>query len=274
MTALLDLQKDFMAALMQPLTGEDRAGTPFAALALAENSRPRERVLAHLTPSEKLGPRERFSLYHRQYWYRIIDSIAEDFPRTRGLLGEDVFWLCVEQYLIANPPRDSTLLSLGWAFADFLLHANAVRPEARLWANALACAEYAKLSVFAAGESVVPETLDRIRPAPAVWYAVTDAKVVTMLESENADIVLPNQPPGPSTLIVVGRLQDGSVTVTKEKIQFLPLLEHLSRQKPLSLFFLENADKVQNWTEAEVQDFFRRWNQSGWFTAWGSEPHA
>jgi hypothetical protein len=276
MTSLADFQREFLDALIQPLGAEDRTATPFDSdpapagnqPASSGNPAPGERILAHIAPSAKLGARERFALYQRQYWYRIIDSLAEDFPRTRNLLGEERFWRCVEPYLAENPPRDYTLLYLGHGFAGFLEHAGQLEPAARPWASALARAEYAKLTMLSASDAAAPANLDRIRPAPAVWYRPADSGIVEMLESGDTDLALPDRSPTPSTLLVIGRKRDFSISVANENPEFLPLLEHLSRQRTLSSFFVEHPERVRAWSEEEVGDFFRRWNQAGWFTTW------
>lgn len=278
MTTLADFQRDFLDALVQPLGAEDRAATPFGSDPSPSGSHPAStgipapgvRILAHITPSDKLGVRERFALYQRQYWYRIIDSLAEDFPRTRNLLGEERFWRCVEPYLAENPPRDYTLLYLGHGFAGYLEHAGQLEPATRPWAAALARAEYAKLTVHSASDAAAPADPDRIRPAPAVWYFPADPGIADMLGPGESDLSLPDRAPMPSTLLVIGRERDYSVTVTKESLEFLPLLEHLSRQRSLQSFFMEYPERVRAWSEEEVGDFFGRWNRSGWFAAWNN----
>ncbi len=268
MNTLAEFQKDFLDALVQPLSLEDRAATPFGpGLASTGNPAPREGIIAQIALSEQLGAQERFALYQRQYWYRIIDSLAEDFPRTRSLLGEERFWRCVEPYLAGNPPREYTLLDLGHGFAGYLGQAGQLEPDARPWAAALARAEYARLTVLTASDAAAPADPDRIRPAPAVWYSPADPGIADMLESGETDLGLPERAPVPSTLLVIGRMRDFSISVTNESLEFLPLLEHLSRQRSLQAFFAEHPERVRAWREEEVGDFFRRWNRAGWFAA-------
>ena len=38
-------------------------------------------------PNDRLTSTERLDIYHRQYWYRILDSFNEDFPGLRAVLG-------------------------------------------------------------------------------------------------------------------------------------------------------------------------------------------
>jgi hypothetical protein len=116
---LLAMQRQFMAALREPLVGDSRArtdlpagpGAPSPAFAAAA---------AWLTPSAALTPVDRLELYHRQYWYRLLDSLAEDFPATHRVLGTPRFWALLERYLTAEPPSRFSLRDLGAGLAAFV----------------------------------------------------------------------------------------------------------------------------------------------------------
>ena len=74
------MQCRFLVALQEPLVGESRAKSelPSRPLALSENFGRTARD--YIAPSATLRANERLELYHRQYWYRLLDSLAEDFP--------------------------------------------------------------------------------------------------------------------------------------------------------------------------------------------------
>lgn len=118
--SLLQLQRRFMAALVEPIYGDSRnptylpprTGHVSVAFLTTAND--------YISPSPTLNPTERLELYHRQYWYRLLDSIAEDFPALRTFLGETVFWGFIERYLEAHPPRDINLRHLGATLANFI----------------------------------------------------------------------------------------------------------------------------------------------------------
>jgi len=151
-TGLLTLQRRFMAALREPIYGDSRARSE-----LPERSGDVSAVFTRtaddlITPSALLAPVERLELYHRQYWYRLLDSIAEDFPALRRLLGDDAFWRLMEAYLEARPPVSFTLRHLGAGLADFI----AARPDAvphAVHAEELARLEYALCLAFESGET-------------------------------------------------------------------------------------------------------------------------
>jgi hypothetical protein len=103
-----------------------------------------------------LAPVERLELYHRQYWYRLLDSLAEDFPALRRLLGEAAFWSLLERYLEANPPRSYTLRHLGAGLASFIAQGPGELPHP-IHAEELARIEYALCRAFdAADQPAIP----------------------------------------------------------------------------------------------------------------------
>ncbi|MDQ3092115.1 MAG: DNA-binding domain-containing protein [Actinomycetota bacterium] len=148
---LLRLQRRFLAAVREPIFGDSRGRSELP---------PREgdvsgdfvRIADELiTPSATLAPTERLELYHRQYWYRLLDSIAEDFPGLRRLLGDEDFWRLMEAYLEAVPPRSFTLRHLGAGLADFIARGPDLVPNP-IHAEDLARVEYALCLAFEAGE--------------------------------------------------------------------------------------------------------------------------
>jgi Putative DNA-binding domain len=64
-------------------------------------------------PNDRLTATERLEIYHRQYWYRILDSFAEDFPGLAAVLGERAFQKLANAYLIDCPSQSFTLRNLG-----------------------------------------------------------------------------------------------------------------------------------------------------------------
>lgn len=150
-TKLLELQRRFTAALREPIYADSRQRSELPVRAGDVSPAFVATAEALIAPSATLEPVERLELYHRQYWYRLLDSIAEDFPALRRLLGEGGFWRLMEAYLEEVPSTTFTLRHLGSALADFI----AARPEqaARpVHAEELARLEYALCVAFEAGE--------------------------------------------------------------------------------------------------------------------------
>lgn len=63
---------------------------------------------------------QRAMIYRNMYWYRLVDSLWEDLPRVRGVLGDEAFVAVVTAYLRACPSVHPTLEQLGARFATYL----------------------------------------------------------------------------------------------------------------------------------------------------------
>jgi hypothetical protein len=103
---LLEVQRRMANAIFQPLTRSDR----MAPGADAE----------FIKPNDRLTSLERLEIYSRGYWFRIIDSLYDDFPGLRAVLGERAFRQVSRGYLADCPSRSFTLRNLGSRLEDWL----------------------------------------------------------------------------------------------------------------------------------------------------------
>lgn len=104
---LLQLQRTMARAVMQPLTTSEHM----------QRSAPgggsmRRYAARFIKPNDRLTSFERLEIYNRQYWFRILSSMYEDFPGLRAVLGEKRFDAMAKAYLVANPSRSFTLRNL------------------------------------------------------------------------------------------------------------------------------------------------------------------
>ena len=156
---LLQMQRHFMAALREPIYAESRSKTALPAREGQNSSGFTKTAKEYLTPSATLSPVERLELYHRQYWYRLLDSIAEDFPALQNLLrdpgsdADDHFWRLLEAYLENSPTESYTLRHLGADLPAFI-RSNAVEIPNSVHAEELAAIEYALCYSFEAASGV------------------------------------------------------------------------------------------------------------------------
>jgi hypothetical protein len=105
------------AAITRPLAPGDRAQRRWF-----DGSSSARAVAKLVKPSSTLQPLERVEIYNRMYWFLLLDSMAQDFPGLRALLGEKKFWPLVERYLAACPSRSFTLRDLGSRLERFIAH--------------------------------------------------------------------------------------------------------------------------------------------------------
>lgn len=150
------LQREMAAAVMLPLTANEQmsAKTPDgrSTSAIAES---------FIAPNSCLSAFERLEIYNRQYWFRVLGSLAEDFAALSAILGARAFDRLSVAYLTAHPSRSFTLRNLGSHLPQWL----AVNPQFagrrhRLAAD-VARIEWAFIEAFDNAEQT-PLTLDQV----------------------------------------------------------------------------------------------------------------
>jgi hypothetical protein len=60
------------------------------------------------------------NVYNRQYWFRLISAVSEDFPTLSALQGLKRFDALILAYLAENPSMSWTLRDLGSTLPAFL----------------------------------------------------------------------------------------------------------------------------------------------------------
>jgi hypothetical protein len=119
-------------------------------------------------------------VYAGMYTTRLIDAIAEDYPKLRVALGEDRFGDVVARYVRAHPPSSFTLREAGAALAAFLRESELAPP----WAADLAALERARVEVFD-GPDAEPLTQEAVaalgEALPELGLAWVPASVVVPL---------------------------------------------------------------------------------------------
>jgi hypothetical protein len=99
-------------------------------------------------PNDRLTSFERLEIYNRMYWFRVLDSLYEDCPGLRAVLGDKKFIRLAEAYLVKYPSGSFTLRNLPSRLARF------IREEPRFTAphtalcHDLARFEWARVEVF------------------------------------------------------------------------------------------------------------------------------
>src|SRR5436309_2214997 len=91
---------------MRPLTLDGKSTTEIA-----------EKVIK---PNDRLTSVERLEIYNRVYWFRILSSLADDFPGLRGVVGQRAFDKILMAYLTDMPSESFTLRNLGSRLEQWL----------------------------------------------------------------------------------------------------------------------------------------------------------
>jgi hypothetical protein len=120
-----------------------------------------------IKPNSRLTALERLEIYHRMYWYRLLDCVADDSPGLASLLGEDRFDRLVRAYLAKYPSRSFTLRNLCSRLPRF------IREEPRWTAPQTALAfdvarfEWAQTQAYDGEERPLLAPVEIARAAPA-----------------------------------------------------------------------------------------------------------
>ena len=70
-------------------------------------------VAGYVKPNDLLSSFERLEIYNRQYWFRVIGAVSEDYPALNAVLGQKRFDALILAYLKENPSTSFTLRDLG-----------------------------------------------------------------------------------------------------------------------------------------------------------------
>ena len=267
MRPLEETQRKFFNALQMPLRGTSRLSTELPPS--EEGHSPEFLATAEelLKPAANLSPAESLELYHRQYWFRVLDSIADDFPILRKMAGEDPFWGMMEAYLQARPSGSFTLRHLGRSMAEFVAGWDGLDEVRRRWFSAIAEIEYAAMEVYEAAERepLPPETLAtealELQPHVRLIAMPVPADLCRHWES-----FMPGEET--ATWLAVWRGPQGIHSRRLEPVEF-ELLSRLKKGGHLEEIFAEAVEPEP--TPEEVREWFTDWQSRGWITARGSE---
>jgi hypothetical protein len=87
---------------------------------ISDGSSTQARAESYIKPNDQLTSFERLEIYNRQYWFRVTEAVAEDYPALNALLGDTIFSRLVLEYLKENPSTSFTLRNLGSQLPQWL----------------------------------------------------------------------------------------------------------------------------------------------------------
>ena len=150
------IQRQMAAAVMQPLTaGENMREQSADGRAMADVA------ASFIAPNSQLNAFERLEIYNRQYWYRVLGALAEDFPALRAVIGSARFDALSVAYLTEHPNRSFTLRNLGSKLIEWLGAHSEFTGRRHALAVDVARIEWAFIEAFDSAEHT-PLTLEQI----------------------------------------------------------------------------------------------------------------
>jgi hypothetical protein len=287
---LKTLQRTMARAVMQPLTRSERMQQT------APNGKPMRSYAARFVkPNDRLTSFERLEIYNRQYWFRLLSSMIEDFPGLRAVLGERRFEEMCKAYITGCPSRSFTLRNLGarleswlrkhpkWAGAKQALALDIVRLE---WADIEAFDGKALPALRPEHLAGTTEANLRLKLQPYVQllglkYPVDDLLLEVRKDDEDTDFAsnafqekrkrkrvqaVAKLKPAPIFLAV--HRMDYCVYFRRIEPEEFAILSALRAGKPLDKAVGAGLRKTAIPLEqraASVQQWFQNWAALGWF---------
>jgi hypothetical protein len=154
-----------------------------------------------IKPNDRLTSFERLEIYNRQYWFRVLTGISDDFPGLNAVIGEKRFDRLSRAYLADCPSRSYTMRNLGSRLPAWIeKHPSFARPYARA-ALDMARLEWAQVVAFDGPRETPLQPQDlveqfdpgmklRIQPyitLLALQYPVDDLVLEVNKDSEDAE---------------------------------------------------------------------------------------
>jgi hypothetical protein len=127
----------------------------------------RVEVSEFITPNDRLTAIERLEIYSRSYWFRVLESLHDDFPGLRAVLGKRAFQRLSRAYLADCPSQSFTLRNLGSRLEGWLRRNPRYTGSRQALALDMVRLEWAHIEAFdTAAEKVLgPEDLLELGPS-------------------------------------------------------------------------------------------------------------
>jgi hypothetical protein len=289
---LLTLQRTMARAVMQPLTPSENMSTQ------APTGGPMSAYAGKfIKPNDRLSSFERLEIYNRQYWWRLMASLAEDFPGLQAILGNRRFEVLCKAYITARPSRSFTLRNLGRDLQSWLQRNPKWAGTKRAIALDMVKLEWADIEAFdgTAEKPFRPEDIAKfaggdlhLRLQPYVHllkfrYPVdelvleikkfnddTEFLSNTFRERRKSKRVAAVAQLKPKTIFLAVHRVDDSVYFRRLEAPQYDLLLAIQKGRTLAQAVSDTFAKRLNHSQADpvqVTHWFHNWSKLGWFCA-------
>jgi hypothetical protein len=258
----------------------------------------KEMVEKIIKPNDRLTSVERLEIYNRVYWFRILSSLADDFPGLRAVIGQHNFDKLITAYLTDLPSESFTLRNLGSRLEAWLRKHPKFAPKNEHLALDMVRLEWADIDVFDSAEltKLTERDLQNLGEDPVLHlqpylrlldlsYPVDDlllevrrqneaseadsdtASNIVSMEHTAKEIKRVSLPKRKRIHLAVHR-QENEVYFKRLQPEAFALLVALQEGKRLSEAIAASVD----WTSQKVEyitvrlhDWFANWASLGWF---------
>jgi hypothetical protein len=288
---LEQLQRAVFDVVRQPLTEDERMRE------YTLDGRSTKAIAEEIVkPNDRLTSVERLEIYNRVYWFRLLSSLADDFPGLRAVIGQEQFDKVLLAYLTELPSQSYTLRDLGSRLETWLrAHPEFIAGNERM-ALDMVRLEWADIEAFDAAENpILPQNelaglgedpvfhlqpnlvlLDLAYPVDELLLKVRETEdpetdissnVVMMDHSDSAPRKQLPLPSSKKIFLAVHR-QQNIVYFKRLKPEGFALLRALQQGQTLSQAIETSVDwsgkKLERVME-QLHDWFANWSQLGWF---------
>ncbi len=288
--SLAELQRAMASSVMMPLTADEQMRT------VAADGRSMTDVAASfIAPNSRLSAFERLEIYNRQYWFRVLGALADDFPALRAVLGDERFNGMSIAYLEAHPSRSFSLRNLGSKMVEWLeQHPEWTRRRHSLAVD-VAKVEWAFVEAFDNAERT-PLTLEEISTLDGESRLTLQPHVRLMALDHPADdiaLALHKQQKRQtseagvkheedvSAPVRLPRLRRRATWVAAHRVDFNVYYRRLDQEEFLTLSALEGGNPLGESLAAGfastripegrrplmVREWFTTWSELGWICA-------
>jgi hypothetical protein len=284
------IQREMAAAVMQPLTADEemrpRTADGRSTQGIAES---------FIAPNSRLTAFERLEIYNRQYWFRVLGALAEDFAALRAVVGASVFERLSIAYLAVHPSRSFSLRNLGSKLPEWLAANPEFTGRRHRLAVDVARIEWAFVEAFDSADRA-PLTLDQIATLEAdsrlglqphlqlivLDYAADDL-VLSLHKREKrqaseAGVKHEEAPDAPASL---PRLRRRRTWVAAHRVDLAVYYRRLQPEEFLTLAAIRQGQQLAEAIAAgfagsripearrpkQIQGWFATWAELGWICA-------
>ena len=291
---LEQLQRAVLGVIQQPLTASE--GMRKRTL----DGKPVKKIVeAIIKPNDRLTSFERLEIYNRVYWFRLLSSLAEDYPGLRAVIGQRNFEKLLVTYLRDCPSESFTLRNLGSRLEPWLRDHPEFAPRRQRIALDMVRLEWADIDVFDSADQpkLTEDDLRNLGEDPAfqlqpylrlldLSYPVDELLLSIREQQEQQDeqekdiasnVVLEREPhnrkrrfslPRPKKVCLAVHRQEMIVYFKRLEPEAFALLRALQQGKHLS----EAIEASVKWSNRNVthvtgnlHGWFANWSSLGWF---------
>jgi hypothetical protein len=287
---LEELQRQVFEVVRRPLTEDERMCPT-----MPDGRSSHEIAEAIIKPNDRLTSVERLEIYNRVYWFRILSSLADDYPGLRAVVGQKKFDRLILAYLTELPSESFSLRNLGARMESWLRQHPEFTPKHERLALDMVRLEWADIDVFDAADlpALKPDDLAALGDDPRFHlqpylrlldfeYPVDDL-LLSVRDSgeEHADIVsnvaMIREPrkrrrraalPRARRIYLAVHRQDYTVYFKRLEPEAFALLRALREGRTLG----EAIEISVNWSNqplehvtGQLQNWFANWSALGWF---------